>query len=71
MGLAISLVATVKEKVSYLLQQKDRDINHLYAHAFIKLKFATNLKIIYWKFSENEKNQQQILFFLLTIKEFS
>lgn len=26
MGLAISLVATVKEKVSYLLQQKDRDI---------------------------------------------
>lgn len=71
MGLAISLVATVKEKVSYLLQQKDRDIIPFICSCIYKIEICYKpenyLLEILWKW----KNQQQILFFILTIKEFS
>lgn len=71
MGLAISLVATIKEKVSYLLKQKDKDIIPFICSCIYKIEICYKpenyLLEILWKW----KNQQQILFFLLTIKEFS
>lgn len=71
MGLAISLVATVKEKVSYLLQQKDRDIIPFICSCIYKIEICYKPENYLLEILRKWKNQLQILFFLLTIKEFS
>lgn len=52
MGLAISLVATVKEKVSYLLQQKDRDIIPFICSCIYKIEIC-------WKLSTGNSQKME------------
>lgn len=70
MGLAISLVATVKEKVSYLLQQKDRDIIPFICSCIYKIEICYKPENYLLEILRKWKNQQQFYFSYSQSKNF-